>query len=87
MQEGKFSDEEITNAKNMLISGAKMSEDNPERILSSYYMHNILGTDLIFEREKKIKKVTKEEIVKVANMFHIASYYALKGKKSNGDKK
>ena len=87
MQEGSFTDEEITNAKNMLISGIKMNEDIPERIVSSYFMHNILGTDLVFEREKKIKKVTKEEIIKVAKRFYIASCYAQKGKKSNGDKK
>ncbi len=81
MQEGVFTEEEITNAKNMIIAGSKMNEDSEERIITSYYLHDILGTDLVFEREKKIRKVTKEEIVRVSNLFKIASCYVLKGKK------
>ncbi len=81
MQEGAFTEEEIANAKNMIIAGSKMNEDSEERIITSYYLHDILGTDLVFEREKKIRKVTKEEIIRVSNSFKIASWYVLKGKK------
>lgn len=67
MQIGKFSEEEINDAKTFLISGTTAALDNPVSILDNYVFNVYDNISLLEERNKEIKTVTKEEIITLAN--------------------
>lgn len=80
IKNGEFSEEEIAQVKYTLDSVYGRIFDSEERI-SSYVLNRFLH-DEIFEpqeRFEKIKKVTKEDIVKAARKFTVSLKYVLKG--------
>lgn len=81
MKKGEFSDEEIEKAKKYYISSLEEIEDNPNQIIASYYAMDRLNVDDIETRKKKMRKVTKEEIISLANKVYIDTVYLLGGDK------
>ena len=88
MQQGNFTEEEITFAKENLINQIKMSYDTQTSILDNYAFHNLIGSPLLNVRIKEIENVTKEEIVELAKKIKLNSIYLLGGTnaKENQDK-
>lgn len=79
MKKGKINDEEIRVAKEYFCTALDELEDSPNQILDNYYMMELIGTDTIDEKRRKIMKVTKEDIVKVAKKVKIDTVFFLEG--------
>lgn len=82
MQNGKFTEDDICNAKEMITSSLNSCEDNPGRIVDNYLFQNIAGLESLEVRKEKYKQITKEDIVNLAKKVKINTIYLL----SDGDK-
>lgn len=79
MQKGNFDLEEIEKAKVTYLASLKGLEDNPNSILNIYTSKEYLDYDLVDERIKQIKTVTKEEIIALAKKIHPDTIFILEG--------
>ena len=79
MVKGKFEEEKIDEAKITYLNSLKEINDSPRSILSTFIAHEYMDTDLIDEREEKIKRVTYEDVVTFAKKVHIDTVYVLEG--------
>lgn len=82
---GKFKQSDIDMAKEYLNTAFEEIEDSQGKIIDSYLMMELLGTDDIETKKEKIKKVTKSEIVKVAKKVTIDTIFYLEGVKDDRD--
>ncbi len=80
MKNGNITDDEMENAKSEMINSLSSVYDDQKQ-LQSYYMGNIIaGVELsIEEYTKRLKKVTKEQVVEVINKLQPDTLYFLKG--------
>ncbi len=85
MQQGNFSEEDIMKAKITYVNGIKELEDNPQNLLSLYTGMEYLKGDSIDMRIKKISKVTKKDIMKLASKVHLDAIYLLEGEDDGED--
>ena len=83
MEEGNISDDEIEKAKRLYITALDDINDSMSKIISSYYMMELLGTDDLEVKRKKITQVTKEEIMDIAKNVKIDTIFFLEGVKSD----
>lgn len=79
MKKGKFSDEDIIKAKITYVNSLKELEDNPDSLISLYAGIEYLNSDSLSERFKKINKVTKDDVIKLASKIHLDTIYLLEG--------
>ncbi len=76
MENGEFTEEEITNAKKQLITAYESNLDSVGAMAEYYTMQILLETDVsIEEMTQKIEKVTSEEIVAVAKNMKLDTVY------------
>lgn len=88
MKNGVFSDEDILNAKNGIISGIKGIADEQDSEITYFFGQELTNTKIsLDEYIKKIQKVTKEDIIKVAKSVTINTVYFLKDNKSSKEDK
>lgn len=83
MCKGIFSDLELENVKKYYVSSLEELEDRPNQIISSYYAMDLLGVDDLEKRKNMIMKVTREDIVKLANKIKIDTVFLLGGDKND----
>ena len=79
MRKGKFSDEDIRIAKEYFCTALDEVLDSPNRIIDNYYMMELLGTDTIEEKRRKIMNVCKDDIIKVAKKVKMDTVFLLEG--------
>ncbi len=79
MEKGDFSEQDIDKAKQLYVTAIEESLDSPQQIIDSYYMMEMLGTDDIETKLKKMQKVTHQEIVAVAKKVKMDTIYLLEG--------
>ena len=79
MKTGNFDDTKITNGIKQYINSLKEVEDNPDSIISLYSNIEYLDSDSIQDKIENIKKVTKEDIIRVASHIHLNTIYLLEG--------
>ena len=79
MANGNFEDEKIDEAIITYMNSFKELKDSPGALLGTYISHEYLDADVIEEREKSIKKVTKDMVVKFARKVHVDTVYVLEG--------
>ena len=72
-------DEELSEAKELILTSLKMIEDAPGRIVDNQLYHDLGLIDKLDERLVNFKKVTKEDIYNLANKINICTIYSLKG--------
>lgn len=84
MRKGKISEDELMVAKEYFCTALDELEESPSRVIDNYYMMEIMGTDTIEEKRKRIQEVTKEEIVKVAKKVKMDTIFLLEGE-TNGE--
>lgn len=82
IEKGMFSKEDIMKAKVTYVNSIKELEDNPQNILSMYTGIEYLGSDDIDNRIKKINKVTKKDVMRLANKIHLDTIYLLEGEEN-----
>ncbi len=83
MKKGNFTEEDMEKAVTFFIAALEQLEDSQYEILENYVSMQLLGIDDIATRKEKIKKVTKEDIKRIAKKIKIDTVYLLKGEKKN----
>ena len=79
MKNGKFTDEDIANAKKYMIAGIKTLQDEQDSEITYYIGQEISGKLLSFdEYTNKIHWVSREDVIKIANSININTIYFLK---------
>lgn len=79
IKKGKFTEEDIENAKIYLISGIRNVEEEQDTEVVYYIGQEIAKTNMTLEEYKeKIEKVSKEDIVALANSVNINTIYFLR---------
>ena len=79
MKNGKFTDEDIANAKKYMIAGIKTLQDEQDSEITYYIGQEISGKLLSFdEYTNKINWVSREDVIKIANSININTIYFLK---------
>jgi len=76
---GNFTDEDIEKAKELYQTAIDEIKESEAEIISSYYMIDLLGVDDIETKAKKMREVSKKEIIKVAKKVKIDTIYMLEG--------
>lgn len=79
MKNGDFTDEDIENAKKYIIAGLKTTKEEQDAELMYYLGQELSNEFTTFEDyEKKIEKVTREDVQKVAQNVKINTIYFLR---------
>lgn len=79
MQEGNFTDEDIENAKNLIIATIENIPEEQDTQISYYLGQELAGTNISVEEYKqKIQNVTKEQIIEVAKSVKMNTIYFLR---------
>ncbi|MBQ2640073.1 MAG: insulinase family protein [Bacilli bacterium] len=79
MRKGKFSEEDITIAKEYYKTALDDIEENEYRLIDNYFMMELINTDSLDEKRKNIDKVNKSDIIKVAKKIKIDTIFLLEG--------
>ena len=79
MRQGKFSEEELANAKKYVISSIKTVQEEQDTSIIYYMGQELSGYNTTFEEyEEKINNVTSEQIKDMANKIEMNSIYFLR---------
>ncbi len=83
MKNGVFTDEDIENAKKGIISGIKSIDDEQDTEITYFFGQELTNTKTSLEEYmEKIQKVSKQDIVKVANSVTVNTVYFLRDNES-----
>lgn len=74
-----ITDEELSEAKELILTSLKMIEDSPGRIIDNLFYRDLGLIEDLEERIINFKKVTKEDIYNLANKINICTIYSLRG--------
>ena len=77
MKKGVFSEEDINDAKNNLLLSLNMSKNNQMGILNNFESKIFTNGLSIDEKIDKLEKITKKDIITVANKIKINTIYSL----------
>jgi len=83
---GKFTDEDINNAKETIIASINASKDSQSGIINTYFAKVLVDAKEFEERIENIKKITRNDIINVAKKVHIHTTYILKGDSNEKNK-
>ena len=79
MKNGNFTEQDIENAKKGIISGIKAIDDEQDTEITYFFGQELTNSKTsIDEYMEKIQKVSKDDIVKVANSITVNTIYFLK---------
>lgn len=79
MEKGDFSEEEINSAKAIYNSSILSMQDSPYNLIGVYKAKEYLNLDPIEVRIEEIKKVSKEDIVKLSKKIKMDTIFLLEG--------
>ena len=81
LKNGEFTQEDIQNAKQTIISTIKFIPDEQDTGITYYYGQELSGNYVPFEEyENKVKTITKEQIIELAGKINIDTIYFLTSK-------
>lgn len=81
MKNGKISDEEFDSAKQLITSSIELIEESKEDMITFYFDQNLFDEHLnVTEYKEMIKKVTKEDVIKIAQKVKEDTIYFLTNK-------
>ena len=79
MKNGKFTEEDLANAKKYMISGVQSAQDEQDSEITYYIGQELSGKLTTFEEYiEKINKVNLEDVKNVANKININTIYFLR---------
>lgn len=79
MKNGVFTHEDIENAKKGIISGIKSIDDEQDAEITYFFGQELTGSKTSLKQYiEKVQKVSKEDIIKVANSVTVNTVYFLK---------
>ena len=82
---GNITNEELSGAKETIISSILKSEDRITGISNSLKSNIIYGISLNEELKEKIKSVTKEDLINLSRKLELDLTYLLKGEKDENN--
>ena len=86
MKKGDFTDEEITKTKEYILAGVdSISEEQDSQILFLFGQELSKRSITIDEYKEKIKNVTRDELIEIANKVQINTIYFLRNGGENAD--
>ena len=75
----KFTEEEVENAKKAIISSIKTIDDEQDTSITYYFGQEMSGNQKsVDEYIERIGKVTKENVIQIANKVEINTIYFLR---------
>lgn len=78
MKNGNISDEEFDSAKELIVSSIELIEESKEDMITFYFDQNLFEENLnVTEYKEMIKKVTKEDVMEVAQKIKEDTIYFL----------
>lgn len=86
MKKGKFTNKELQDAKQAILSIMREIDEYPGSMLDHYINYLYFGNEKLKIQKEEIKKITKEDIIKVANKINIDTVFVLK-EEQNGNTK
>lgn len=79
MKKGDFTEEDIQNAKKYMVNGIKTVEEGQDTEITYYIGQELSNLHTSLEEyQKQIEKITKEEIIEIANKVEINTVYFLR---------
>ena len=85
MGKGSFSDEDLNNAIQTIISAIEVCEDSNTGIINNYYAQSLVDADTLDIKIKKYSNITKEEVVNIAKKIKMDTIYILEGDTNEND--
>lgn len=85
MGKGIFSDEDLNNAIQTIISAIEVSEDSNTGIINNYYAQCLVNADNLDIKIKKYSNITKEDVVNIAKKIKMDTIYILEGDINEND--
>ncbi len=85
LKQGNFDDSLIQQYKTIYQSSLSSIGESSESLLNIYENHEYINSDFKEEKEKQIKKLTKKDVVSLAQKIHLDTIYFLKGVADYGD--
>lgn len=79
MKKGDFTESQMEDVRQIYSNCLLEMEDNQKSLLNNLIDTTLCDNDDIDTRRKNIKKVTKEDIIKIAKKAHLEVVYLLKG--------
>jgi predicted Zn-dependent peptidase len=81
LKKGKFSKRLLDIAKKMFVNGLESMEDDQNAYLNYLYQRSYTNKDFDLSKSiQLIKKISREEIIQVANQLSLVSEYMIRGK-------
>ena len=78
MKNAKISDDEFNSAKQLIVSSIELIEESKEDMITFYFDQNLFEENLsVTEYKEMIKKVTKDDVIKVAQKVKEDTIYFL----------
>ena len=77
ISKGNFDKTKFDSAKETLASAIVVSMDNPIGIINNYYAKELVGSAEVEERIKRIRQVSKDEIVNVSKKIKLHTMFVL----------
>lgn len=74
-----ITDEELTEAKELILTSLKMIPDSPGRIIDDEFFNELGLIDKLDTRIEQFKEITKEEIYNLSNKISLCNIYCLRG--------
>lgn len=79
MKNGKFTQDDIENAKKLILSSIESISEEQDTQITYYFGQELANSNMSIEEYKeKIEKVTKQQIIEIANKITINTIYFLK---------
>lgn len=79
MKQGKFSEEDIQSAKNLIYATINNIEEEQDTEISYYFGQELAQNNVtVQEYKQKVEEVSKEQIIEIANAVKINTIYFLK---------
>lgn len=79
MKKGNFSLEEVENGKHFFINALLSNDDSLHSMIDAVRSKEIMGIDFPKERIQMVEKITKEDVIKLANKIYPDTIFMLKG--------
>ena len=86
MKKGNFTDKDIKNSKEYILSTIKEMTDSEHQMINYYFNMLYFYSEDVETEKNKIKAITKEDIIKVANKINIDTIFLLKEGQNEKDK-
>lgn len=85
LKKGKFTEKDISIAKQIYINAINSIEENPNNLITEYFTENITGLENYKDRIEIMNKITKKDIIRAFKKINIDTVFLLEGDMHEND--